>query len=406
MADVGDVLDGKYRVDRVIGQGGMGVVLGATHLALEKRVAVKLLLPEMLSNAAVVVRFEREARAAAMLRSEHVVRILDVGFAGEEGPYMVMEFLEGQDLEALAEQRGPLPIHVAVDYVLQVCRAIGEAHERGVIHRDLKPPNLFLTRRFDGTPLVKVLDFGISKVTDLAEQVVTRTSDILGSPHYMSPEQMRGVRTVDTRTDIWALGAILYRLVAGRPPFDGENIPQVCSRVMTAEPPPLGELRADVPEGLAHAIERCLRRDPAARYPEVADFASAIAPFASRSVPAPTSSVPPSAPATHLGQKPRSNVPVFAGAALTFLLAGAGVAAWRHRRAVPPASKAAATLETSASTRPDAGIATIATPDAGPLPTEPSLAPRKNAPKKGAPKRPMHAKEPEPDDLESPPARK
>jgi serine/threonine-protein kinase len=188
----GDVLAGKYRVDHVLGVGGMGVVVSATHLQLDQRVALKFMLPVGLAHPALVERFAREARAAARLKSDHVARVLDVGTLDSGSPYMVMEYLEGSDLGSVVAERGPMPVHMAVDCVLQACDAVAEAHAIGIIHRDLKPRNLFLTGRNDGRALVKVLDFGISKhKTGASDLSLTRTTEIIGSPNYMSPEQLR-----------------------------------------------------------------------------------------------------------------------------------------------------------------------------------------------------------------------
>jgi serine/threonine-protein kinase len=207
---VGDVLSGKYRVERVLGTGGMGVVVAAHHLQLDERVAIKFLLPEGLKNAEALARFEREARAAVKIKNEHVARTIDVGKLENGAPYIVMEFLEGSDLASLLRARGALAIDETVEYVLQASEAIAEAHALGIIHRDLKLENLFVVRRADGLMSVKVLDFGISKVTGMAgsgrDVGMTRTSTIMGSPLYMSPEQLHSTRDVDTRTDIWANG--------------------------------------------------------------------------------------------------------------------------------------------------------------------------------------------------------
>jgi serine/threonine protein kinase len=276
---VGDVLDGKYRILDVLGVGGMGVVVAATHVMLGQKVAIKLLLPHSLQNAVVVARFEREAKAAAALRSEHVARVADVGRLPGGEPFMVMELLEGSNLDDIVEKDGPLAPDVAVNYVLQACEAIAEAHALGIIHRDLKPHNLFLTTRVDGTPLVKVLDFGISKVPN-EDSILTQSRDVMGSPLYMSPEQLQGVRGVDARSDLWALGAILFRLITGRTPFDGETMAKLVSRVVTEKPRDIRRLRPDIPDGLAAVIERCLRKDPAERYPDVATLAQALDPFA------------------------------------------------------------------------------------------------------------------------------
>src|SRR5882724_4843576 len=213
----GDVLAGKFRIERVLGVGGMGMVVSAMHIHLDERVAIKFLLPEALSNGEAVARFGREARAAVKIRSEHVARVTDVGALDTGAPYMVMELLRGQDLSQLLRDQGALSVHLAVLYVLQACEALAEAHAIGIVHRDLKPANLFLTSRADGSPCVKVLDFGISKVTSASgsgsDMGMTRTQSIMGSPLYMSPEQMASSRDVDQRADIWAVGCVLYELV-------------------------------------------------------------------------------------------------------------------------------------------------------------------------------------------------
>nr|HMR07207.1 serine/threonine-protein kinase [Polyangiaceae bacterium] len=215
----GDILAGKFRVEKLLGSGGMGMVVAAHHLQLDEPVAIKFLLPEALTNAAAVGRFAREARAATKIKSEHVVRIIDIGSFDSGEPYIVMEYLNGQDLSQLLAARGPLPPDEVAEYILQACEAIVEAHVLGIVHRDLKPANLFVAARMDGTPLVKVLDFGISKVSTGPDLSLTETSALMGSPLYMSPEQMASAKSVDARTDIWALGVILYELVTGKPPF-------------------------------------------------------------------------------------------------------------------------------------------------------------------------------------------
>jgi tRNA A-37 threonylcarbamoyl transferase component Bud32 len=282
----GQILLGKYRIERVLGVGGMGVVVAATHVSLEERVAIKFLLPEALQNAEAVARFLREARAAVRIKSEHVARVTDVGTLETGAPYMIMEYLDGGDLGALAKTRGALPVEAAVEYLLQACEALAEAHALGIIHRDLKPSNLFLVNRADGTPSVKVLDFGISKVTGMgasgADLGMTKTTTVMGSPLYMSPEQMASSRDVDARTDIWALGAILFELLTGRVPFQADTITQLCAMILQQRAEPLRNFRPDAPEGLQAVISRCLEKDRTQRFANVAEFANALFPYAPR----------------------------------------------------------------------------------------------------------------------------
>jgi len=279
----GDVLAGKFRIERVLGVGGMGMVVSAMHLQLDERVAIKFLLPEALMNAEAVARFGREARAAVKIKSEHVARVTDVGALETGAPYMVMELLRGQDLSQVLRDRGALPIALAVQYVLQACEALAEAHAIGIVHRDLKPANLFLTARADGSPCIKVLDFGISKVTSQSgsgsDMGMTRTQSIMGSPLYMSPEQMASAKDVDQRADIWAIGCVLYELVTGRVPFEAETMPQLCTLILHSDPPPPRSIRADVPELLDQVILRCLRKDRNQRYADVAVLAADLAAF-------------------------------------------------------------------------------------------------------------------------------
>ena len=280
----GQILGGKYRVDRVLGAGGMGMVVSATHLHLEERVAIKFLLPEAMQNPEAVARFGREARAAVKIRGEHVARVIDVGSFENGAPYMVMEHLDGRDLSVLLTERGSMSPADAVDAVLQACEALAEAHALGIVHRDLKPANLFLTRRPDGTASVKVLDFGISKVTNASasDNAMTKTSAIMGSPLYMSPEQMTASRDVDARTDIWAIGVVLYELLAGRAPFRAETLPEICGLILTAAPPAIRNFSPGTPEPLQLAVLRCLEKDRTRRFQSVSELAQAIAPFGSR----------------------------------------------------------------------------------------------------------------------------
>lgn len=278
---VGDVLLGKYEITRVLGAGGMGMVVAARHLELGELVALKFLLPEMLGNVEVRERFSREARAATRIKNEHVARVLDVGTLPTGAPFIVMEHLSGADLAAKLRERGPFRPQEAVDLLLQACEAIAEAHALGIVHRDLKPANLFLTHGSDGMPVVKVLDFGISKSTSPTSVVVTSTTAVLGSPLYMSPEQLASTRDVDARTDVWSLGVILYELLAGLVPFEGETFPALCAHILGGAPVPLETRRADLPPGLTAAVAAALVRDPNRRTPDVDAFARSIGAFAS-----------------------------------------------------------------------------------------------------------------------------
>jgi len=281
---VGDVLAAKYRVDRMLGAGGMGVVVAATHVQLDQVVALKLVRAEALHNPEVVARFEREARIAVRLKSEHAARIIDVGRLESGSPYIVMEYLEGQDLAQLLEQRRPLPVVVACDYVIQACDAIAEAHSLGIVHRDLKPGNLFLARTSHDQQVIKVLDFGISKTQGPAGDVnMTRTQAVMGSPGYMSPEQMRSTKNVDSRTDIWSLGVILYELIAGRTPFQADTFSALCVKIAVDPHPPMLELPAKLPPGFEAVVNRALEKDPAMRFQSAAELAQALAPYAGAS---------------------------------------------------------------------------------------------------------------------------
>jgi len=287
VAPVGTVIANKFLVERVLGAGGMGVVVAAMHLELDQRVALKFLLPEALKDQSVPERFAREARAAAKIRSEHVVRVLDVGRFDNGAPFMVMEYLEGRDLGDVVETSGALPVSYAVDVLLQACEALAEAHAAGIVHRDLKPSNLFLAENPDGTESVKLLDFGISKSTSSAGEkenhAITKTTDVFGSPQYMSPEHLVSARDVDHRTDIWALGAILYELCTAQAAFAGNTFAEIAGRILHTEPPRPCTLRVGVPPGLDAAIMRCLSKDVNARYADISELVAALAEFGTQS---------------------------------------------------------------------------------------------------------------------------
>lgn len=266
-------------MEGVLGRGGMGVVLKARHIRLDEPVAIKVLHPALARDQAMAARMLREARAALRLSSEHIVRAMDVDTLENGVPYLVLEYLNGQDVKALLGERGGgLPMEEAVSIALQACRALVEAHALGVIHRDLKPGNLFIVVRPDGRRIVKLLDFGISKVNSGREAPITRNGDILGSPAYMSPEQVRG-EELDGRSDIFAMGVALYEMLTGVSPFQAKGFAQTCNRVLKDEPVSLAKLRPDLPAGLVGVVERCLKKNREARFNDAESLADALSPF-------------------------------------------------------------------------------------------------------------------------------
>jgi serine/threonine-protein kinase len=279
----GDLLAGKYRIEHLIGRGGMGAVFAANHEILLQRVAVKVLLEGMSGHPEVVTRFLNEARAAARIQSEHVARVMDVGKLDSGMPFIVLEYLEGADLMQLVEQRGALPVDEAVDYVLQALDALASAHAMGVVHRDLKPANLFVVRRPNGMGHVKVLDFGISKMTQPIpgdSGGMTSTKAMLGTPYYMSPEQLRSSRSVDVRTDIWSMGIILHQILTGQLPYTGENFGELFAKILEQDAPSIRILRPDLPPELEQIVLHCLQRKAEHRFSNVAELATALRPFA------------------------------------------------------------------------------------------------------------------------------
>jgi serine/threonine-protein kinase len=272
----GTVLLGKYRIDALIGTGGMGNVVRASHLYLHQSVAIKILLPQMSESASTVQRFLREAQATVKLKSEHSARVIDVGTTPDGEPFMVMEFLDGNDLHQILRHHGAQPPSIVVDLMLQACEGIAEAHSLGIIHRDIKPSNFFVTRRPDGSMLLKILDFGISK-TPVGYDELTHTQTILGTPAYMAPEQMKSGRAADPRSDIWSIGVVMYQLITGRTPFAGESYAELVLKVGLEPPEPI---TIPLPPGLPEVILRCLEKDPKLRHQNVGELARLIAPFA------------------------------------------------------------------------------------------------------------------------------
>lgn len=276
MVEPGTVLGEKYRIGRTLGRGAMGVIFEATHIQLGTLVAVKVLRPDYADREAVAERFLREARAAAQLRGEHICRVHDYGAMPDGTPFMVMELLEGCDLGTLVDQQGPLPPALVANCIVQTCTAIAEPHAKGMVHRDLKPTNLFLEQRGDDVPFIKILDFGIAKFESV-DFKLTSTTTLIGSPSYMAPEQLRSTTAIDARTDIWALGIVMYELLTEKQPFIGESMTDLALAITMEPPLPFATL---VPDGLADVVMRCLEKNPAQRYQNVAELAEALTPFA------------------------------------------------------------------------------------------------------------------------------
>jgi len=275
---LGEVLADRYRVTRLIGRGGMGVVVEAERLDLGELVAVKILHTRHLDNAEAVARFHHEARAAARVRGEHSIRLYDEGTTSAGTPFLVMELLRGRDLASVVEQ-GPLSVQDAALYVLQACEGMAEVHAHGIVHRDLKPANLFLAQRADGSPLVKVLDFGIAKGVVAAEGLapaLTQTLVSMGTPLYMSPEQAQGLKDIDARTDIWSIGAVLYEALTGRSPFqDADNLGKLILAICSKRPPRPKDL-ADIPPELDELVMRCLAIEREERFASADDLLAAL----------------------------------------------------------------------------------------------------------------------------------
>ncbi|CAN5349174.1 hypothetical protein BH09MYX1_BH09MYX1_35120 [soil metagenome] len=285
---IGSILAGKYRIEEKLGEGGMGVVYGGLHLELKTRVAIKFLLPDAMTDARAKARFLREARLAASIEGEHSTRIQDVTIDESGRAFIVMERLSGESADARLIREGRLGLADAATIIVQMLDAVAEAHARGLVHRDLKPANLFLTERPGESIWVKVLDFGISKLTEETkdEESITLTAPrtLLGSPEYMSPEQLRDSASVDLRSDLWACGVTLYELLSGQTPFRGDNLADLCALVLAASPPPLSTVGVErVPPDVERIIRKCLEKERSNRPRNAYEVASALAPFAHES---------------------------------------------------------------------------------------------------------------------------
>lgn len=282
---VGKTAGGKYRLVRLLGSGGMGEVYEAQHSAIGRRFAIKFLHPLLAGNTEIVARFQREAQAAGSLENENIAAVVDIGTSDDGAPYLVMEFLEGEDLAHLLVRGGPLPVPRAAYILIQACRGLAAAHDRGIVHRDLKPENLFICKRNDGSDLIKVLDFGIAKLhTGRVGTGLTQTGTTMGTPFYMSLEQARGAKEVDHRTDIYALGVILYEILSGSKPHPGESYNEILYHVLSQEPAALDLIRSGLPSGLSAVVQKAMAREAADRYASVADLMEALIPFAGRAV--------------------------------------------------------------------------------------------------------------------------
>ncbi|MEP7053595.1 MAG: serine/threonine-protein kinase, partial [Pseudomonadota bacterium] len=326
----GAIIGGKYRIDGFLGAGGMGVVLSATHLELGAPVAIKIVRDDLAQHEEVVSRLLFEARAAARMRSSHIVRVLDVARLDSGAPYIVMEQLEGLDLAAVLAEAGTLTATDAVNYLLQACEGLNEAHALGVVHRDLKPENLFLANTPEGVVL-KILDFGISKdlgtsISSGARSTLTKKGAAIGSPFYMSPEQMAASPTLDARADVWSLGAILFELLTGHCPFEADSTALVCSKVLVDQAPSLRDFDSNAPAGLDAIIQRCLQKEPEERFQSASELASALREFDAAQRGAAAAEL---ATLEQEVQKPRRFASALALLTVSALLAVAGVVFWR-----------------------------------------------------------------------------
>jgi serine/threonine-protein kinase len=378
---IGELVGSKYRIVRLLAQGGMGVVYEAQHTVVRRRFAVKFLRRELAERRDILTRFHHEAEAAGALESENIAAAVDFGIADDGAPYIVMEYLVGESLTALLARQGPLPVGRAADLVAQAARGIAVAHAAGIIHRDLKPQNLFVCRRQDGTDLLKVLDFGVAKLQAADEMnAATRTGAMVGTVAYMSPEQARGDKIIDARSDVYALGAILYELCSGRKPHPGDSPNAILHHIATQPAAPLASVAPELPAGVPEVVARALDAAPEARPASVEALAEALAPFVKREVwPAPAledsgagrfepSPAPPGLAAPARRSRRRGSLAV-AAVALTVLALGAARFGLRGSGAdAPPKEPVALTPPGVASAASRAALPATTTPAASSAP--------------------------------------
>lgn len=282
----GEIIAGRYRVERIVAEGGMGIIVAAKHIELEENVAIKFLRDEFAQKPEIVGRFAREAKAAAKIKSTYTATVHDVGISEDRGPFIVMEYLEGEDLEVVLQSDGRIPYARAAEYIMQAGEALAAAHAAGIIHRDVKPANLFLVKSDHNVPIIKVLDFGVSKtaltgnVFGGAISLVKTQSLLVGSPIYMSPEQLRGTQEVGFTSDVWSLGAVLYELITGETAFTGSSITELCAAVLESTPQSIRTRAPEAPPELEEVVMTCLEKDPKKRYQTVAEVVVALARFA------------------------------------------------------------------------------------------------------------------------------
>jgi len=313
---LGTTLAEKYRLDRILGRGGMGVVFAATHLWTGRPVAVKLLLPGLADDAGLVKRFLREARAAAGLRHPNVVDVLDMGAEADGTVYLVLEMLVGESLDAVLARQSTLSLAELAAWVVPVCDAVGAAHAQGIVHRDLKPENIFLHRVSEGGVVSKLLDFGIAKVLGTGTSKQTAVGSVIGTLHYMSPEQAEGRDDVGPKSDVWALGVVLYECLTGSMPFDGTNGPSILLAISRGTFVPPGQLRAGLPRSVGAVVSRCLAHDPTARFADASALAEALRDALSLvEVESPTRFQPPVVPEASEVSAPSSRDAVYVDAA-------------------------------------------------------------------------------------------